>query len=219
MKLRNNEVGGLNILLVPLVLTILLFVSALAFGFWAFSGRQDYKNNVDSKVQKAVNVAVEQNSTKKDNEFLEKEKMPTRTYKGSDILGAITFDYPKTWSGYYKETDKDLTLVMQPGLVSGADNINYPLKVEVLNTSYDINMNNYDESVKSGKLKASAFRLAKLPSVLGTRLDGEFEGEDNMKGAVILLPQREKTVKISAQSLESVPDLNNIILPSFSFTP
>jgi hypothetical protein len=31
----------------PFIITAVLLVSALAFGFWAFSGRSDYKNNVD----------------------------------------------------------------------------------------------------------------------------------------------------------------------------
>lgn len=219
MSKLNNQVGSVNILLIPLVLSSLLFLVTLIFGVWAFSGRQDYKNNVDAKIETAVKIAVDKNSSEKDNQFLEKEKMPTRIYKGSDILGSITFEYPKTWSGYYKETDKDLSLVMQPGLVNGAENINYNLKVEVLNSPYPTNIGEYEEDVKTGKLKASAFRLAKLPSVLGTRFDGEFSSREGMKGAVVMLPQREKTVKISAESQEAVADLDNIILSHFIFTP
>lgn len=217
MSLAKNQMGSLNVLLIPLIICIVLFFSAFGFGFWAYLGKQDYKNNVDKKIATAVEVAVEQNSTKKDNEFLEKEKLPTRIYKSVAVLGSITFEYPKTWSGYFKETDKDLSLVMQQALVNGDPKSLYPLKVEVLNSAYDTNVKQFESNVKAGKLKASAFRLAKLPDVLGTRFDGEFL--DTKRGSVILLPQREKTVKISTEFEENIGDLNNIILPSFTFTP
>ena len=35
-------------------------MAALAFGFWAFQSRQDYKNNVDQKVALAVTAAQKQ---------------------------------------------------------------------------------------------------------------------------------------------------------------
>ncbi len=204
-------------MLIPLILSVVLFFSAVGFGVWAYAGMQDYKNNVDKKIETAVAVAVEQNSTKKDNEFLEKEKLPTRNYKGTAILGSISFDYPKTWSGYFTETDKDLKLIMQQDLVNGDQKRLYPLRVEVLNSPYDTNIKQFESNVKTGKLKATAFRLPKLPDILGTRFDGEFP--DTKRGSVILLPQREKTVKISTEFDENLGDLNNIILPSFVFTP
>jgi hypothetical protein len=217
MKTAKNEVGSLNVLLIPLILSVVLFFAAAGFGVWAYLGMQDYRDNVDQKVESAVTVAIDKNSTKKDNEFLEKEKAPNRTYKGSAILGSITFDYPKTWSGYYKETDKDLQLIMQKDLVNGDQKSLYPLKVEVLNSTYDVNIKSFEGNVKSGKLKASAYRLTKLPDILGTRFDGEFPTTN--RGSVILLPQREKTIKISTEYDENIGDLNNIILPSFTFTP
>ena len=220
MRLKKQEVGGLNILLFPLILVTLLFVFSLVFGYWAYAGKQDYKNNVDKKITTAENIAVEQNSSKKDNEFLEKEKVPTRTYKGSELLGSITFNYPKTWSGYEQQTEKELKLMMQPGVVSSNTKTAYSLRVEVLDTAYTNALSNLESSVKSGKLKASAFRLAKVPGVLGTRFDGEFESSNGAtKGTLVVLPNREKSIKISTESLEGVGDFNNIILPSFTFSP
>lgn len=220
MKLKNDQVGGLNVLLILLIISLLLFFGAFGFGLWAYMGMKDYKDNADKKIVTASMVAVEKNSTEKDNEFLEKEKQPTRTYKSAAVLGSVTFDYPKTWSGYFKETDKDLSLIMQQGLVSGDQKSLYPLRVEVLNSAYDTNIKNFEANVKTGKLKATAFRLAKLPDVLGTRFDGEIAGGSNIiNGTVILLPQREKTLKISTEFVENIGDLNNIILPSLTFTP
>ncbi len=220
-EFNKNQVGSLNVLLIPLILSGLLFIFALVFGIWAYTGMQDYKNNVDEKVDSAVKVAVAKNSTDKDNEFLEKEKQPNRTYKGSDVLGAVTFDYPKTWSGYYKSTDKDMTLLLQKNLVDGSTvtsgGNSAPIVVQVINAGYSDNLSGYESVIKSGKAKSSAFRLAKLQSVLGTKIEGQLS--DGTSGEVILLPMREKTIKISSTVQDYLPDLNNIILPSFSFTP
>lgn len=220
-ELKKNQVGSLNALLIPLILASLLFVVSLGFGIWAYLGMQDYKNNVDQKVDSAVKVAVAKNSSEKDNEFLEKEKQPNETYKGSDVLGAITFNYPKTWSGYFKSTDKDMTLMLQKGLVDGSNvssnGTSAPIVVQVINSGYTDNLSSYESAVKTGKAKSSAFRLAKLQTVLGTKVEGQLS--DGVTGEVVLLPMREKTIKISSTVQDYIPDLNNIVLPSFSFTP
>ena len=166
-------------------------------------------------------MAVAKNSTDKDNEFLEKEKQPNRTYKGSDVLGAITFDYPKTWSGYLKSSDKDMTLLLQKSLVDGSNvtsaGTSSPIVVQVINSGYTDSLAAYESSIKSGKAKSSAFRLSKLQTVLGTKVEGQLA--EGVNGEVVLLPMREKTIKISSSVQDYIPDLNNIILPSFSFTP
>lgn len=217
MKLYKNEVGALNVLLMPLIVASILFFATFGFAVWSYMGMVDYRDNVDQKIQTAVNVAVEKNSTDKDNEFLEKEKNPLKTYKGPAVLGSISFDYPKTWSGYYVEKDKDMYLIMQQNLVNGDQNTYYHLRVDVANTSYDSNMKSYEGSLKKGIISAKPFRLAKLPDILGTRFDGEVQ--NGVKGSTILIPSREKTIIISTYNEQAVNDLNNIVLPSFTFTP
>ena len=67
----SKEEGSISVILA--VLFGLLFVSASIFGVWAFSSRQDYKDNVDAKIDDAVVIAVQQTETAKDVEFVEKE--------------------------------------------------------------------------------------------------------------------------------------------------
>src|SRR4051812_30460701 len=61
-------------LIIPLVVFILLFLGAMGFGVWAYGGMQDYKNNVSDKVKSAVQIAIQQEDSKKDKEFIDKEK-------------------------------------------------------------------------------------------------------------------------------------------------
>ena len=45
MKIRDRQEGALSLMLVSLVFATVLFVFTLGFGVWAFTSRQDYKNN------------------------------------------------------------------------------------------------------------------------------------------------------------------------------
>lgn len=217
MNVVLEERGGINVLLAPLVVSVLFFFGALGFGIWAYMERTDYKDNVDQKVAAAVEVAKDKTSTDKDNEFLEKEKEPLREYKAPSIYGSITFMYPKTWSGYTEDSSGRFKLLMSKGIVSGNARTAYALRVAVEETTYDSKLKSFDSQLKTGKIKASAIRLNKVKSVLGTRIDGEIASGVN--GSLIVLPLRDKTILISAEAEEYVPDLDKIILPSFTFSP
>lgn len=215
--MKMNERGGLNVLLIPLILSVVFFFGALGFGIWAFMSRADYKNNSDQKAAAAVQVAVQKANTDKDNEFLQREKEPLRDYQGPDTLGNIQFKYPKTWSGYYKSSDKELSLVMHPKLVNGTDKGNYALRVEVVSNSYDKTVKALETNIKSGKLTSDPFRLDKVPSVVGIKVSGELS--NSKKGSMVVLPLRDKTVRISTESEEFTGDFEGIILKNFSFSP
>lgn len=217
-----NQRGSLNPLLIPLILVILLLIGAGSFAAWAFMSRQDYKNNTDQKVSAAVTVAEQQTSSKKDNEFLEKEKLPLRTYNGPTTFGSLSLQYPKTWSVYADEQVSGATpldVYFQPNFVPAINSTNatYALRVQVTSTSYASVLKGYETTVTSGKLKASAYVPAKVPSVTGTRLDGEVS--PNKQGAMVIMPLRDKTLKIWTESNDFLNDFNNNILPNYSFEP
>lgn len=217
MKLYKQEQGAINALLIPLIFSILFLMAAVGFGAWAFLERSEYKNNSDQKAAAAVAVAVERAKSEKDNEFIEKEKLPLKTYTGPLEFGGITLKYPKTWSAYSKSDSSQLTLLLNPDVVSSGENIAYALKVEVLDRQYSQVFSEHESNIKQGKTKAAAYTLPKVPSVVGLRLDGELGVNKN--GAAVYLPLRDKTLKISTESQERVGDFNNIILPNFEFKP
>ena len=214
-----NQRGHLNELLIPLILSLLFFVAAGSFGAWAFMSRQDYKNNVDEKVTAAVTVAEQKTSTAKDNEFLEKEKLPLHQYSGPAAFSSVMVMYPKTWSAYVSEKSSGSTPVdayFHPGFVPAADNsVSYALRVQVLDASYASVVKNYDSNVKNGKLKAAAYIPAKVSSVTGLRLDGEIA--PNKQGAMVIVPVRDKTIKIWTESKDFVGDFDTNVLPNYSF--
>lgn len=80
--IKHNQDGAVNSLVISLVLAIILLVSAAVFGGWAFSSRQDYKNNVDGKIKVAVAAAQVQSAITEKAQLAQDEKQPYYTYQG-----------------------------------------------------------------------------------------------------------------------------------------
>jgi len=213
-----DESGQLNILLIPFILVIILFLGSAGFGVWAYMGRQDYKDHSDQKSEAAVKVAVDKTKSEKDNEFLEREKEPLKNYVGPESLGTIRFKYPKTWSSYVTQTGvSGLSVLSNPDYVTGDVQTNQMLKVEVVSQTYSQVISTFDGQVKNAKLTASAYKLPKVPSDIGVRFDGTLS--PTSQGAMVVLPLRDKTIKISTETQSGLNDFNNIILPNFEFQP
>jgi hypothetical protein len=216
MNVNSSERGGLNVLLIPLIMAVLLLFGAIGFGAWAFMGREDYKKNFDTKAAAVSAVAVAQAETKKDNEFLQKEKEPLKSYTSAVQYGTFSIQYPKTWSAYVSEQPGALSMFMQPDIVISSSP-SYVVRVDVISTPYDQVITQLDAFVKQGKLTVKAYALPKVPTNIGIRADGQIA--NNKQGAEVFLPLRDKTIKITTESLDHIADFNNIILPNFEFSP
>jgi hypothetical protein len=212
----------MNILLVPLILTVVFLLAAIGFGVWAFMSRQDYKNNVDPKIASAVAIAQEQTKTEKDKEFIEKEKAPYKTYSGPQVAGSLSIQYPKTWSAFVTETESGSNLVdgyfhpnFVPGVQSGTD---FALRVKVVSKSYDEELKQFESKAKQGKVRISPYKAAKLPAgTVGARIDGEIN--PGQQDSLILFPLRDKTIEFSTESAQFVPDFDSIIMANMTFAP
>lgn len=217
---RLNQRGRMDALLIPLILATLLFVCAAGFAAWAFMGRQDYKTNSDQKVAAAVTVAEAKTATKKDNEFAEKEKLPLRTYNGPAAYGSLVLQFPKTWSAYVNEKGQSPNRIdnyYQPNFVPIVDTATvYALRVQIADETYVNILKTFDANVKTGKVKITAYNPAKVPTVTGVRIDGEIS--TGKQGSMVVVPLRDKTLKIWTESTDFMNDFNTNILPNYSFS-
>ena len=214
-----NQNGSL---VAPLAICATLLVVALAFGAWAFMGRQDYKNNAEEKTAAAVKTAVKQEGSRKDAEFAEAQKSPLKTFtSGSETIGNLSFKYPKSWSAHADTRDSSGTIFsayFYPDVIPSLTSTSFPLRVEVEDNSYSDELASYNSSgIQAGTLTASAFRAEKVPSVLGTKLTGALTSEKD--GTMILLPLRDKTIKIWTENNDYLADFNDSVLPSINFAP
>lgn len=217
-----RQAGHINTLLIPLIACILLLLGAIGFGAWAFSGRQDFKNNVDQKITTAVDVAVEQTKSEDEARFAEEEKYPLKPYAGPSQFGSVRLEYPKTWSGYVINQDSGSTPVswyLHPNVVPSVNERTnaFALRVEVVSTPYDRSLESFDSAVENGKAAVKPYKLPKVQDVIGARVDGEISGE--LQGSMVLLPLRNMTLKIWTESSRFQDDFDKIILPNVSFSP
>jgi len=214
----NKQEGSISLILA--IVFGLFFLGASGFGLWAFSERQDFKNNVDQKVETAVTVAVQNAETAKDAEFVELEKLPTRVFTGSPTYGSLSFEYPKTWSVYAQEGTSGtvLDVYIHPGVIPGLQSKQpYALRAEILSTQYDTEVSKLLRFIEQGNITSEAFRPAALQNVLGLRVDGALDQDTT--GSAVYLPLRDRTIRIYTESTEFLKDFNEIIIPSITFVP
>jgi hypothetical protein len=216
-KLGSSENGSL---VLPLVIVSVFLVGSLGFGIWAFMGRADYKDNSDQKVTAAVKVAVAAEDVKKDAAFAEKEKSPVKSYTASSSLGSLSFQYPKTWSAYIVESSGGQTLdgYFSPNIVPDIkSDTSFALRIQIVNTSYAAVLKTFDTNTKNGKVAAAAYRAPKVNESLGTMLTGLIDTKK--QGVLVLLPLRDKTIRIWTEGEDFRGDFNDIVLANLTFVP
>jgi hypothetical protein len=219
---RRNQQGSINGLLIPFILVLLLLIGAGVFGVWAFNGRQDYKNHTDQKIAAAVTTAQQQTAATDAAQFAEANKKPLKPYTGPEAYGSIIIKYPKSWSGYVSVSDNGSTPLdgyFQPDVVPNiqAPTATFALRLQVVQTSYDQVVSQYSSQVQQKTVTVTPYKAANVPSIVGVRVDGQVAL--NKQGSMILLPLRDKTLKLWTESTQFEPDFNNNILPNFSFSP
>lgn len=219
---RLNQYGAINILLIPLVLLIILFLSAAGFGIWAFSSRADYKDNSDKKAAAAAAQAVKETEATAAAKYAEEAKKPYDTYIGPAPFGNITVNYPKTWSAYVVESERGSTPVngyFNPKVVPSATDSDktFALRVELVQTTYEAVLDQFKGRLEKGEVTVQPVTLAKVPSVVGSRVEGQITSKK--QGTMIVLPLRNMTLKVWTESNDFKADLDTHILPNFSFVP
>lgn len=215
----NKQAGILNVLLIPVIILTLLVAGLGGFAAWSYTKYQDYKNNVDKKIDVAVADAKLKQQKELEVEFLEREKQPTRKFSGPEELGTVGVSYPKTWSVYVNrdgKTSNNFEAYFNPGVVQPvADRENHDaLRITIQQRSYADILRTFDPQIKKGELKASPI---KLQSGEGMRLDGKFD--KTTEGAMVLFALRDKTVQVYTESKEFVADFDKIVLPTLTFIP
>lgn len=213
--------------IITVIILSVLLVSAAGFGFWAFAGRQDYKNNSDEKAAAAVEIAKKETTEENNKRFAEELKNPLKTYTGPESFGSVAVQYPKTWSAYIANqgltSGSVLDIYFHPDVVpaistsSGGSRPAVALRVQVLNQSYTQTVNALKSSVDSGQVTAEPYTLPKVPNQTGTLFRGKLANE--LVGTQIVLPLRDKSLVINTDTDQFLPDFNKYILPNLSFVP
>lgn len=219
---RQQQDGYVDTWLIMFIVVSILFLGAISFAVWTFSSRQDYKNNSDQKSAAAVAVAKQQEDDVKNKQFAEQEKSPYNIYQGPEALGSLSITYPKTWSAYVDSTgqgsqplDGYFNKATVPSIQD--QNSSFSLRVQVATGGYTDTLANLAGQQEAGQITIKPYNFPKLPKIVGVRVDGQVEPQKT--GSMIVMPLRDKTLKLWTTDPHYISDFNNIILPNFTFSP
>ncbi|MBP9738299.1 hypothetical protein KBD20_01280 [Candidatus Saccharibacteria bacterium] len=207
-----NQKGGISPLLIPLILSLLVVIGVSVAAFIYYGKYVDQRDNVDAKVETAVEIAESEQKTKLEAEFTEKEKVPNRTYTSPSVYGTVKLVFPKTWSGYVVDSGSSLDYVGHPEYVP-SKGINYALRMNVSDKKFANEVKSYEALVKKGDLKAVSITVS---GTTGTRLDGLLKKDQ--EGTLVLFPLRDKTLKVWTENKDYKADFENV-LKNLTFVP
>ncbi len=221
--MRSSSERGANVVVIPFALTIILLIAAIVFGVWAYGHMEDYKNNLNLKVNAAVKVAVTQEANTKDAQYAQSEKYPLKNYTGPAAYGSVSVSYPNTWSAYVIDDTNSSPYVdgyFYPNTVpdTQSSTVAFALRVEVVQDSYSDVLNNIQSNVQQGQTTVAAYKAPKVPSIIGSLVTGQLPSI-NRSGTMVVLPLRNMTLEIWTEAPQFESDFNNIILKNFTFSP
>lgn len=212
-KMRTlNQRGTMNPLLIPLILTVILFIGTCVSTFVYYSRYIDQKDNVDAKIASAVELAESEQKTKLEAEFREKEKLPNKTYTSPALYGSVKLTYPKTWSSFVDDNGNSLEYYAHPDVVP-SKGVNFALRMSVSEKAFATEVKRYEQLVKNGDLTAQSIAVA---GTTGTRFDGLLKKDQ--EGILVMFPLRDTTLKVWTENKDYKGDFESV-LKLLTFVP
>jgi len=190
---------------------LVLFLIAGSLAIWAYMQYSHEKNNVDSKVAIEVAKGKGEQAEIDQKKFSEEAKNPRIEFVGPSEYGRVSFMYPKTWSVYIENDGSnrgDYKAYLNPVAVPSASNkaSRFALRLEIINKNLDTVLNDYQSRLKKGELTSSS---TEFNGISATRIDGTFEKE--LRGSVVLMKVRDKTIRFSTDADTFKPDFQTIL--------
>lgn len=221
MKLNRNGSSVITGILF-LLLTALLII-AVAIAFWAYSGRQHYKNDTSAIVNSAVQKAYVAQHSKDEASFELEQNSDLASYSGPPAYGTITVKYPKYWSAYINTASSSdsssypLDAYFMPNYLSSVTDdgtTDFALRLQVESSSYNQILQQYDQT---SEITVSPYALPKVPSDVGVKITGTLQS--NISGTMVILPLRSQAIEIWTEGNTYLSVFNTIILPNLTFSP
>ena len=208
---RIGERGVVNGWMIGTIGCLVLFLIAGSLAIWMFMSYTQEKNNTDSAVEVAVAKAKSEQSEIDQKKFSEEAKNPRVEFVGLAEYGRVSFMYPKTWSVYIDKDGSDrgdYAAYLHPAIVppAGSKASRFAMRLEVLNKDFDTVLNTYQSKIKKGELTSSS---KEFNGITATRIDGLFEKD--LRGSVVLMKVRDKTVRFSTDADTFKPDFQAIL--------
>lgn len=184
---------------IGLIVVSLLAVLFIGLFIWMTLKWNESNTNVQGKIDVAVAEARNSLQTKLEKDFEEKEKYPFLTFSGPTDLGALNFEYPKTWNLYIPDDANrggDYHAYLNPGQVNVvADNTVMALRVTIKNEQIDRVLQDFTDKVQSQEMTVSSTVVNGVNvNVYTGKLDSD------LMGIVCIFKIRDKTALLQTDS-------------------
>lgn len=184
---------------IVLVLVSLVAVTFIGLFIWKYLEWDNIKTDVNGQIDAAVAVAVSENTTKLENEFLEREKYPYKTFSGPADYGSLSFEFPKTWNTYIAQdatSGGNFEAYLNPGEVQpvSTQTIN-ALRVQILNQTFENTARTYEGLVNSNQLTITTREVGSTVAntYVGTLPNG-------LRGIATIFKVRDKTILLQTDA-------------------
>ena len=212
---KKKDIAGLIKTIVIIVLA-LVSVTFIGLFIWMFMRYDEVQMDVNGKIEVAVAEAKDEQATKDEEEFLQREKYPYRIFKGPADYGELTFNYPKTWSVYVAKDASnggDFEAYLNPIEVNvvSKDTIN-SLRVSILNKSFDAVAEKYQKEMdkRDSNLTMESVTIGKDKNITANRYTGTIP-DTELSGYIVIFKIRDKTAILQTDSVLFEGDYNTLL--------
>ena len=208
MPEKKKDISGLVKTIVIIVVS-LIAVTFIGLFIWMYMQYDEAQSDLDGKLAIAAAGARDEQATKDEEEFREREKYPYKTFSGPADYGQLTFEYPKTWSVYVAadaSSGGDFNAYFNPIQVDavGEETIN-ALRVTISNVSFEDAADSYRWAVEAEDAQLSVKSVEIGDKEKGTETTanlytGKIPGTE-LIGYIVIFKIRDKTVTLRTDSV------------------
>ena len=212
-----KDYSGLIKTIVIIVLS-LIAVTFIGLFIWMMMQYTDARTDVDGQISKAVAQAKDEQAMELENEFLEREKYPYKTFLGPVDYGQLSFEYPKTWSVYIAaaatNSDGDFNAYLNPVQVDavGKETVN-ALRVTIRDKSFDDVTAEYQKAMdkKDSNLTMVSVTIGKNNNITANRYTGTIPDAKDLYGYIVTFKIRDKTAILQTDSVLFQEDFDKLL--------
>lgn len=207
-----KDIAGL-VKTIVIIAVSLIAVTFIGLFIWRSVEYNEVSSDVNGQIDVAVAKAKDEQKSKDEAEFLEREKYPFKTFSGPADYGELSFEYPKTWSVYIAAAATaggDFNAYLNPIEVSavGKETIN-ALRVTIRNKGFDDVAAEYQKAMdkKDSNLTMESITFN---GITGNKYTGKIP-DTELNGFIVIFKIRDKTAILQTDSVLFKADFDKLL--------
>ncbi len=204
---QKKDIAGLVKTIVIIVVS-LIAATFIGLFIWMTLQYNESKTDLDGKIDAAVAKAKDEQASKMEAEFLEREKYPYTVFSGPVDYSQLSFEYPKTWSVYVDKAATsaeggDYNAYLNPVQVDsvGEETIN-ALRVTIIDEDISKITEKYKKEMekKDSNLTMESVTIGVNNNITANRYTGKIP-KTELNGFIIVFKMRDKTAILQTDSV------------------